>query len=347
MKKRFLLCVLALLILGCGDDDPVVTPPDPLSPEDQQTVDNCNALRDAIEAYAAGHGGSYGTFLGGILQSVNPYSGEDEPSGTIGGSPGQIAVEAFQDCDDSVLGYRITGYGKEGVLVKLENLSSVPQELRSAHDALFANVRLVVDAAKAYAAANNGAYPSDVGGTPNLEGDTLVDLLPNGELLINPFTSMPDQPIDGSSASAGDIGYVPSDPVGDGTLGSFVIDAMGCNGWIVATVLPYSQKEEYVWHDALELRVAVNQFKQASGQYPHNLDTETTPGGKTVLELHTDNGYDFENPYTGLAYVPSLGSAANKGEVSYQPIETEGVVTSFAITGRGVFEEILRLGPTQ
>jgi hypothetical protein len=72
-----------------------------------------------------------------------------------------------------------------------------------------------------------------------------------------------------------------------------------------------------------------------------------TPGGKTTLDLYFDHGYDFENPYTDQAYVPSLGVATKKGEVAYQPIETAGVVTSFTITGRGATKEILRLGPNQ
>jgi hypothetical protein len=104
-------------------------------------------------------------------------------------------------------------------------------------------------------------------------------------------------------------------------------------------------KEEDVFQAGLGLRVAVDEFRQASGHYPHNLDTETTPGGKTVLDLYLEFGYDFENPYTSAAYIPSIGIATSKGEVAYQPIETASVVTSFTITGRGVFEEIVRLGP--
>jgi hypothetical protein len=232
-------------------------------------------------------------------------------------------------------------------LITLENVSHVPVEVRYMHDVMWANVRLVVDAANRFAAANNGEYPADVSGTPNLEGKTLVDLLPNGEWLLNPFMSMQDQPVDGAAAAPGHIGYTPIDHVGDGTYTAFIMDAMGCQGFVILTVLPYSWNEEYVFHDALSLRAAVNEFRQASGHYPSDLDTETTPGGKTVLGLYYENGEDFKNPYTDADYVPALGIATNKGEVAYQPTEDAGVVTSFTITGRGATKEILRLGPNQ
>lgn len=353
MKTRLIIwLVLPLLFLGCEDDTTTSTPPPPpLSAEDQQVVENCRALRDAIEAYAAAHGGSYGEFfLHGVVYSLNPYSGEHEPSGDLGGSPGQIAVEAFMDCDSNyeVLGYRITGYGRDGVVVTLENIANVPQDVLDQHALTRENVRLVFDAAKQYAAGNDGQFPGDVGGSPNKEGHTLVDLLPNGELLLNPFNSVQENPNDGLGlAIPGAIGYLPNDMVGDGTYNGFVIEAYGCAGDITVTALPYSEREGYVCHNALSLRVAVYQFHQASGHYPHNLDTETTPGGKTVLDLCADNGEEFENPYTSQVYVPSVGIAANKGEVAYQPIEDAGEVTGYFVTGRGVFEEIIRLVPLE
>jgi hypothetical protein len=346
LKLRFLALLLPLLLLGCGEDESTVQPPAPLTP-DEQVVANARALRDAVEATAAANGGSFGEgWLEGIISSVNPYSGEEEPSGPIGGSPGQLAVEAYPDCDGHVLGYRITGYGNSGVLITLENVASVPLEIQYQYDLTMTNVRLLFDAAKRYAAANNGEYAQDVAGTPNDEGNTLVDLLPNGELLFNPFTSTQDNPVDGDATGTPfGIGYTALDIEGEGTISGFMIDAHACEFWTTAVLLPYTLKEEDIVHDALGLRVALHAFKQASGHFPHDLDTETTPGGKTVVDLYFEDDRDFENPFTKQDYVPVIGTATNKGEVAYQPIETAGVVTSFTITGRGRFAEILRIGP--
>jgi hypothetical protein len=350
MKTRLIiLLVLPLLFLGCEDD--TTTPPPPptaLSAEDQQVIANCRALQASIEAYAAAHGGSYGEYwLRGGISLTNPYSGEYEPSFGIP-CPGQVVVNTYTDCNNGdVLGYRIIGYGMVGAVITLENMSNVPSEARTWYDATMANIFLVYDAAKSYATANDGEYPGDVSGSQNLDGKTLIDYLPGGSYILNALTSVSDNPVDGAAGSEGAIGYIPTDMDGDGIYDAFVIDAVGCHYNIIATVVPYSEKEEHIWHDAFSLRSAVYQFHQASGHYPHNLDTETTPGGKTVLDLCADKGKEFENPYTDQIYVPALGIAANKGEVAYQPIEDAGLVTGYTITGRGVFEEIIRLGPLE
>lgn len=344
--RRLAWVLLPLFFLGCEDDTTTAPPPAPLTP-DEQVVANCRALRNSIEEYAAAHGGSYGEgWLHGITFFANPYTGEDEPSILLPG-PGRILVNSYTGCTGDALGYRITGYGKDGVLIVLESLTRVPQEVRYATDVTTANALLVFDAAKRYAAANNGKFPEDVNGTPNLEGQTLVDLLPNGEYLVNPISSMQDTPADGSAMEGGAIGYTPIDMVGDGTVNAFMVDAMACNGSQILVLLPYSAKEEFILQDGLYLRVAVEAFKAASGHYPRDLDTETTPGGKTVLDLYFVGGRDFKNPFTNEEYVPAIGIATNRGEVAYQPIESAGVVTDFLITARGVVEEIQRIGPLE
>jgi hypothetical protein len=90
-------------------------------------------------------------------------------------------------------------------------------------------------------------------------------------------------------------------------------------------------------------------FADASGHYPHDLDTETTPGGKTVLNLISEitDGHVpyFVNYYNQDHYVPTLGAATGSFSLAYQPIETAGIVTDYVITGRALFREIIRLGP--
>ena len=351
--QRALLVLVPLLLLACEDENTVTPPPPPsLSAEEQQVVDNCRAIRDALEAYAAGHGGSYGDNGWipdlGLDEMTNPYSGEREPSGAWPLSPGQIGMEGYA-CDGVVLGYRITGYGRDGVVITLESLGNVPSDIRDDHDATIANALLVMDAAKRYAAANDGEFPSDVNASTNNDGNTLVDLLPDGALLLNPITDQQDNPVDGSTFGDGSIGYTPRDVAGEGIQSSFLIDASGCGFDIILTLVPRTEFEERVNADARTLRAAVEMFADASGEYPRNLDNDWTPGGKRVLDLYSEiasnHRTDFINPYTKLHYIPSIGIATGKGNIAYQPIETEGVVTDYVITGRSVFDEIVRIGP--
>ncbi len=313
-------------------------------------------MRDAAEAYAASHNGIYGEYNMnlsdlGIAYVNNPYSGEQEPSGARAMAPGQIGVQEFNECESpySVIGYRITGYGKDHTLITLEALDNVPSDLVAAHDATIANAFLVLDAAKRFAADNHGACSTDVAGDTDTNGQTLQDHLPSGMLLENGFTSENTEPQDGVGLGVpGAVGYLGADS-GSGIIDSFSIEAYGCNGDIILTLTPSTAYGDVVWYGAYTLRTIIETFAQAAGHYPHNIDTETTPGGKTVFDLMIEMTYDhvpyFENWYTHEHYVPILGTPTGKFTIGYQPIESAGVVTDYVITGRGAVEEIVRLGP--
>lgn len=360
MRKVTLLSALLplILIVACSDDDSTVAPPPPpsLSAEDQQIVDHCKAMRDALEAYATTHSGTYGDYYIhwndlGISSVDNPYSGELEPSGARAAAAGQIGVEAFNECENpyAVIGYRITGYGRDHMLITLESLGNVPSHQISAQDATIANAFLVLDTAKRFAADNHGACSTDVAGDTDTNGKTLQDHLPNGMLLENGFTLANTEPQDGVGlATPGAVGYLGADS-GSGIIDSFTIEAYGCNGDVILTLSPTTAYGDVVWYGAYTLRFIIETFAHAAGHYPHDLDTETTPGGKTVFDLMTEMTYDhvpyFENWYTHEHYVPTLGAPTGKFTIGYQPIETAGVVTDYVITGRGAVEEIVRLGP--
>jgi len=96
-------------------------------------------------------------------------------------------------------------------------------------DTVIANAYIVRDAAEAFAAANNGVYAAlTTTALPN--GDTMVLLLPGGALLTNPFSKVPDSPVDGTAGVAGQVGYVSLDRDGDGFPDGYTIDALGENG---------------------------------------------------------------------------------------------------------------------
>ena len=355
-KVRLLSALLPLvLVIACSDDNSTVAPPPPpsLSAEDQQIVTACQTMRDKLEVYAAAHNGTYGQYdiawnEAGLKYVDNPYTGETEPSGIRASNPGQIGLESYM-CNGTVLGYRITGYGKDHMLITLESLGNVPADVLSNHDITVANAFLVRETALLFAATNDGVFSTDVAGDTNKDGKTLQDLLPNGELLLNPFESVHSEPQDGLGlAWHGGVGYMGSDS-GNGYIDSFTIEAYSCNGDIMLTLGRFlSYNEDLVYGQATSLRSAVEHFKYYSGHYPHNLDVETTPGGKTVINLYTDGQYfhdtDFLNPYTKQHYIPALGIATGKGAIAYQPMETSGEVTDYVVTGRNALDEFVRLG---
>ena len=97
-------------------------------------------------------------------------------------------------------------------------------------DTVIANAYIVRDAAEAFAAANNGAYPALACCAKTPDGRTTIDFLPDGKLLLNPYTGVIDSPTDGPSGVAGQVGYVPVDPDGDGFPDGYWIDALGADG---------------------------------------------------------------------------------------------------------------------
>ena len=82
----------------------------------------------------------------------------------------------------------------------------------------------VAAAAHEYAADNGGLYPTGVR-QPNALGHTLIDYLPGGRLLINPFTGNRTEPRDGPATHSGAVGYreimIEAYPLG------FTVEAMG------------------------------------------------------------------------------------------------------------------------
>jgi hypothetical protein len=101
--------------------------------------------------------------------------------------------------------------------------------LMTKDDSVIANAYLVRDAAEAYAAANNGLYPR-LTSEKTLDGQTLIDFLPDSEYLANPYDGLLDSPVDGTAARGGQVGYVSLDRDGDGVPDGYTIDALGENG---------------------------------------------------------------------------------------------------------------------
>jgi len=73
-------------------------------------------------------------------------------------------------------------------------------------DSVKANAHLVRDAAEAFAAANGGVYARDVHESLP-DGRNLIDFLPDGQMLLNPYTYLKDSPEPHLGWEPGDVGY--------------------------------------------------------------------------------------------------------------------------------------------
>jgi len=343
MNVKHLSCVLfaSLSLIGCEEDSvqPTPAPPPTL---DEQVVANCRALRDGVEAYASTHDGNFPVGAEGAgVEFTNPYTGGEVYFEPVARFPGTVGYDVYMECDadDRVTGYRITGYGRDHQLITLENLSAVSVDARWIHDITLANAYAVLNAAQEYYAVNGG-YPDDLsqGGS---DGKTLIDLLPGGQLLVNPADGYKSQPVDGSPGGAGEVGYTAAG-YGSGSWQGCFVDFMDCQLTPFADRVFSSQSQEDVStvSQGYYLRQVVEQFAVEAGQYPHNVDTDETPSGKTVVELLN---HSFHDPYTGQVSPPINGIAATRGQVGYSPVEDTGVVVGYIITGQGLFEGIVRL----
>ena len=72
---------------------------------------------------------------------------------------------------------------------------------------VMASCYTVQAAAEAFAAENNGVYADDVGVDATPAGNTLIDFLPGGANLENPFWKALTEPVDGLYNNPGATGY--------------------------------------------------------------------------------------------------------------------------------------------
>ena len=121
-----------------------------------------------------------------------------------------------------------------GILAAIAIPNFINMQARAKEASTKSNCHTVQLAAEDFSVQNDGVYAADLADTaPN--NDTIVDMLPGGSLLPNPFTKALDQPIDNSAVAAGDTGYDGIDS-GSGVIDSYVIDGMGKAGTVIITL---------------------------------------------------------------------------------------------------------------
>ena len=81
---------------------------------------------------------------------------------------------------------------------------------------------------------------------------------------------------------------------------------------------------------------------QNDGVYAADVDTDTTPGNQTIINMLPGQVL-LENPFTKAASEPRNVAAANPGETGYLPIVQNNVNVGYTINGWGKNAEILVL----
>jgi len=363
MKKIYIIILFGLFvgILGCTIDNPK-SPQVPLTPQ-QQVLENCRLVKAAAEQFAARNnqvfpadntdmtagGQSLIDFLpdGQLLE--NPYTGErTSPVNGGANSPGDVGYIGFR-CDVEVTSYAITGVaeveGNRFVTIRKkcsgEVVELTTESIWELDDLVLENCFIVQSAAEAYTAGNNGVYATDRT-TPNLEGNTLIDLLPDGGFLVNPATGNPTEPSGSCTARNGANSYSQIEEW-DNDLDQYVqtgyfIGGRGVNDRLVVTNLQRSllDKERQVIENCLVIRQAVEAHAaDNNGVYANGFATRT-PAGMTVID-YLPEGRLLVNPFTGARTEPVVGMPAAQGSTGYLCIDRDrdGKMDGYQIDGLG------------
>jgi hypothetical protein len=186
---------------------------------------NCLLLKQAVEESAAQNGGVYpesvdkDRIYGGSVVDLlpkahlleNPYTGMRESpvnhSATRPGEIGYAAIPEYRPLNGRYVppGYVITGFLNDARQVVVTNL-----KIGTIDAIVMSHCRTVQLAVEEFAARNKGVYPSDGGSDCTPDGETVIDLLPDGRLLLNPATWAATEPVDGTAVNQGEVGYMPS-----------------------------------------------------------------------------------------------------------------------------------------
>ena len=120
-----------------------------------------------------------------------------------------------------------------GILAAIAIPNFISMQSRAKEASVKSSCHTVQLASEDFAVQNNGVYAADLADvTPN--GESIIDLLPGGALMTNPFTKVADQPLDAASA-AGDTGYAVIDDA-SGTHVGYNITGYGKDDVLIITL---------------------------------------------------------------------------------------------------------------
>ena len=217
-----------------------------------------------------------------------------------------------------------------------------PEELEAI---VIQNSLRVIQAAEAFAAENDGSYPQSVSSDTTLTGNTLIDFLPDGILLINPYTKDRTEPRDMTleedevceiidyGLNRGETGYVPYGGFSDHPV-CYLVCGHGADSLIIE-VSNVDEVEDIVISNCLIVMAAVEEFaSQNRGVYPDDINRDTTPAGDTVIDFLPEHVL-LINPFTTLPTEPQNGWVNTPGETGYVANYAIGVTNGYIVMGVG------------
>jgi hypothetical protein len=343
---------------GTGDSDGAILP------GKLQVIENCRLLQAAADEFAARNGGIYPANLidvtpqghtvadllpGGAL--ANPFTrAQESPREGVADAPGEVGYLAVFK-DNRPRGYVITGAGAaEGIRIVSVVKSvagtvteSIGRKTPGLDDKVLDNCLIVQKAAEAYAAGNSGEYAERFD-EANLEGNTLIDLLPGSALLTNPSTGAPTEPVYWGPSGLGSTSYWEFTYWDHGirVFAGYRIVGRGEIGDIIITNEPeVTIKDQAVIKNCLLVRDAAEQWaadNDDGNYYPANTGHQNTLGKLLVDYLVPPLGGLLVNPYTDSPTEPVNGGPASRGSTGYLPCDrnADGYFDGYVIDGLGV-----------
>ncbi len=191
---------------------------------------------------------------------------------------------------------------------------------------VMANSQAVRDAAEAFAAESN-FYPSDLDSDTAPSGNTLIDFLPGGAKLVNPFTGQRTEPVMKAVATErGETAYALN------SWCTYTVTGRG-NSDIIVTLREAVPEHVLVEANCLAVQAAAEAFAaENDGVYPANHSVDITPMGNTMVDLL---GGRLQNPFTLVNSEPANGTATLAGQTGYVPVIVGGTNGGYTITGYG------------
>lgn len=319
--------------------------------EEAILASDCRTIQLALEAFANENGSLYpkdirydrtpsGKYVRDFLEDgqwpTNPYTGAiNKPVNRSAGYIGEIGYEVIELGGWNV-GYILSCFGENEAIAVLTNI----EDHRDAQVRL--NCLYLHEAVEEFTSLNDGIHPENVDSHRAQDGRTVIDMLPRGRLLQNPFTGEQVEPANYTATFPGEVGYTRIEydennwPYPHITNTGYVISGQSESSMeVIINNFNLDPREANVLSNCRTVQIAIEEFARLNnGIYPSNVDVDSTPSGETVIDL-LPGGRRLTNPITTVATEPVDAAAAQPGEVGVVPVVAGGVNIGYTITGNG------------